>query len=78
MSIRHLLTFATWDGGVLVFANLGIFVFADFGVNADLLLHEVEYPARGRDHQVHLLVDPHNVVLQVRPAWREGNILFEP
>jgi hypothetical protein len=33
-----------------------------------LLLHEVEYPARGGHHQVNLLVDPHNVVLQVRPA----------
>ena len=31
----------------------------------NLLLHQVEDPARGGDHQVNLLVDPHDVVLQI-------------
>ena len=33
-----------------------------------LLLHEVKNPARGGDHEVDLLVDPHDVVLQVSSA----------
>ena len=33
-----------------------------------LLLHEVKNPARGGDHEVDLLVDPHDVVLQVGSA----------
>ena len=33
-----------------------------------LLLHEVKNPARGGDHEVDLLVDPHDVVLQIGSA----------
>ncbi len=38
------------------------------GTKNYLLLHKVEYPPGCGHHQVNLLVDPHNVVLQVRPA----------
>ena len=33
-----------------------------------LFLHEVQHPARGGHHQVNLLVDPHDVILQIGAA----------
>ena len=33
-----------------------------------LLLHQVQDPAGGGDHQVNLLIDPHDVVLQIGSA----------
>ena len=33
-----------------------------------LFLHEVQHPARGGHHQVNLLVNPHDVILQIGPA----------
>ena len=35
-----------------------------------LFLHEVQHPARGGHHQVNLLVDPHDVILQIGAACR--------
>ena len=33
-----------------------------------LFLHEVQHPARGGHHQVNLLVNPHDVILQIGAA----------
>ena len=35
-----------------------------------LFLHEVQHPARGGHHQVNLLVDPHDVILQIGATCR--------
>ena len=51
---------------------VGLVEAEDFAVvdDGDLLLHEVEDPAGRGHHEVHLLVDAHDVVLQVGPARR--------
>ena len=36
-----------------------------------LFLHEVQHPARGGHHQVNLLIDPHNVVLQIGSTYNQ-------
>ena len=51
---------------------VGLVEAEDFAVvyDGDLLLHQVEDPARRGHHEVHLLVDAHDVVLQARSPRR--------
>ena len=37
-----------------------------------LLLHQVQDPAGGGDHQVNLLVNPHDIILQIGAACKQG------